>query len=103
MLAALVLALGTAATALADESGFISSVSLDYYAIECPGCTQDALEVGYRVCAAFDNRGTAAAVAEVLRSYNGPGQSNQAYWATQFAGYPADQLCPKHSGEIGPI
>ncbi|BBY28135.1 hypothetical protein GCM10023114_58170 [Mycolicibacterium sediminis] len=49
-----VVALGTAATASADEAGFVSSVdSLNYYALDCPGCAQDAVDVGYRACAAF--------------------------------------------------
>lgn len=104
IMATLGLALGTAATASASEQAFIDAIdSLDYYAIGCPGCAQDALDVGYRVCAAFDAGGDSAAIAEVLRSYNGPGQSNPEYHATLFAQYSAYELCPQHNGEIGPI
>lgn len=98
------LSLGTSATASADEATFIDSVaSLGYYAIECPGCTQDAVDVGYRACAGFDRGGADTAVQAVLDSYNGPGQKNPEYYATLFAQYAAYQLCPEHNGEIGPI
>lgn len=103
-LAAVGLALGTAGTASASEQGFIEAIdSLDYYAISCPGCAQDALDTGYEVCAAFDAGGEQAAIQHVLRTYNGPGQSNPEYYANLFAGYAAYQLCPQHHGEIGPI
>lgn len=104
LLAAAGIALTTAPVALASEETFIRAIdSLDHYAIECPECAQDALEVGYRVCAAFDAGGDTAAIAEVLRSYNGPGQTNPEYYATLFAQYSAYELCPQHNGEIGPI
>lgn len=104
LLAVVGLALGTAATASADEAGFVSAIdSLDYYAIDCPGCAQDAIDVGYRACAGFDRGGDNAAIQAVLDSYNGPGQSNAQYYATLFAQYAAYQLCPEHNGEIGPI
>lgn len=104
IVAVLSLALGTAATASADEAGFIDAIdSLDYYAIECPGCAQDAIDVGYRACAGFDRGGDNAAIRAVLDSYNGPGQRSPEYYATLFAQYAAYQLCPEHNGEIGPI
>jgi len=104
LLAVLGLALGTAGTASADEAGFIDAIdSLDYYAIECAGCAQDAIDVGYRACAGFDRSGKRAAIQAVLDSYNGPGQTNAEYYATLFAQYAAYQLCPEHNGEIGPI
>lgn len=104
LMAAAGIALGAAAPALASEQAFIDAIdSLDHYAIDCPRCAQDALDVGYRACSAFDAGGKTAAVQEVLRSYNGPGQSNPEYYATLFAQYSAYELCPKHNGEIGPI
>lgn len=104
MVAGAGIALGTAAPAFASEDAFIKAInSLDYYAIDCPGCAQDALDVGYRVCSAFDAGGKTAAAQEVLRSYNGPGQSNPEYYATLFAQYSAYELCPQHNGEIGQI
>lgn len=97
-------ALSTAATASADEAGFVSSIeSLNHYATECAGCTKDALDVGYKACAAFDRRGPAAAIQAVLQAYNGPGQTNQKYYATLFAQYAAHQLCPQYDGQIGQI
>ncbi|PRC48538.1 hypothetical protein C6A85_79335, partial [Mycobacterium sp. ITM-2017-0098] len=96
--------LAVAPVAGASEDAFIAAIdSLDHYAIECPGCAQDALHVGYRVCQAFDAGGDSAAIAEVLRSYNGPDQTNPEYYATLFAQYSAYELCPQHNGEIGPI
>lgn len=69
--------LAGAPVAGASEDAFLGAIdSLDYYSIECPGCAQDALDVGYRVCQAFDTGGDSAAIAEVLRSYNGPNQTN---------------------------
>lgn len=104
VLAVLGIALGTSTPASADENDFVSSIaSLDYYAIECAGCAQDALDVGYRACAGFDRGGSNAAVQAVLQAYNGPGQENREYYATLFAQYAAYQLCPEHNGEIGPI
>ena len=104
LLAVVGLALGTAATASASEQAFIEAIdSLDHYAIECPGCAQDALDVGYRACAGFDAGGDSAAIQAVLDSYNGPGQDNSHYYATLFAQYSAYELCPQHNGEIGPI
>ncbi|MEA2922774.1 MAG: hypothetical protein QOF07_2739 [Bradyrhizobium sp.] len=104
VLAVFGIALGTAATASADEADFVSSVeSLHYYAIDCAGCAQDALDVGYKACAGFDRGGQGAAVQAVLKAYNGPGQENSEYYATLFAQYAAHQLCPKHDGDIGPI
>lgn len=95
------IALATAPMASASEDAFIAAI--DYYAIDCAGCAEDALDVGYRVCAAFDAAGKTAAIQEVLRSYNGPGQSNAEYHANLFAQYSAYELCPQHNGEIGPI
>jgi uncharacterized protein DUF732 len=104
LLAAVGIGLACAPTASASEDAFIKAIdSLDYYAVDCPGCAQDALSVGYRVCKAFDAGGQSAAVEEVLRSYNGPGESNPEYHATLFAQYSAYELCPQHNGEIGPI
>lgn len=96
--------LAGAPVASASEQALIEAIdSLDYCAIGCPGCAQDALDVGYRACAAFDTGGDQAAIQEVLRAYNGPGQSNPEYHATLFAQYSAYELCPQHNGEIGPI
>lgn len=104
LLAATGIAFGTAPGASASEDAFIQAIgSLNYYAIECPGCAQDALNVGYRVCKAFDSGGQSAAVNAVLKAYNGPGQSNAEYHATLFATYAAHELCPQHDGEIAPI
>lgn len=104
LLTALGLALGTAGTASASEDAFIKAIdSLDYYAIECPGCAHDALDVGYKACAGFDAGGDTAAIQAVLDSYNGPGQDNAHYYATLFAQYSAYELCPQHNGEIGQI
>jgi hypothetical protein len=104
LLAGAGIALVGAPVASASEDAFIAAIdSLDYYAIDCAGCAQDALDVGYRVCAAFDAAGETAAIQEVLRSCNGPGQSNAEYHANLFAQYSAYELCPQHNGEIGPI
>lgn len=98
------IALGTAAPASADEVDFIGAISaLDYYAIDCSGCAQDAVDVGYWACAGFDRGGSPEAVRAVLDAYNGPGQRNLNYYATLFAQYAASELCPEHKGEIGPI
>ncbi len=97
------LALATAGSAYADEAGFIRSIdSLDYYATECPGCSEDAVGVGYRACAAL-SRSKQAAVQAVMTAYNGPGQTSREYYATLFTQYAAHQLCPEHDGKIGPI
>lgn len=102
-LAAMGLALGTAATASASEQAFIEAIdSLGYYAIGCPGCDQDVLDTGYEVCAAFDVS-EQAAIQHVLDTYNGPGQANPGYYANLFAQYSAYELCPQHNGKIGPI
>jgi hypothetical protein len=104
LLAAVGIALAGAPVATASEDAFVEAIrALEYYAIDCPGCAQDALDVGYRVCDAFDTAGKAAAIQEVLRSYNGPGQKNAEYHATLFAQYSAYELCPQHNGEIGQI
>lgn len=96
--------LAGAPTVGASEEAFVKAIdSLGYYAIHCPGCAEDALGVGYRVCAAFDTGGETAAIAEVLKSYNGPDQTNPEYYATLFAQYSAYELCPQHNGEIEPI
>jgi hypothetical protein len=85
----------------ASESGFVKAVdSLGHYAIGCPGCAQDAINVGYKACAAWDQGGQKAAIQTVLKSYNTDGSE---YYATLFAQYAGQELCPKHSGEIGPI
>lgn len=98
------IALGTAAPASADEVDFIGAISaLDYYAIDCPGCAQDAVDVGYQACAGFDRGGSPEAVRAVLDSYNGPGQSHADYYATLFAQAASYQLCPEHQDEIGSI
>lgn len=104
LLAVAGIALAGAPVASASEQAFIEAIdSLDHYAIGCSGCAQDALDVGYRACAAFDVGGDQAAIQEVLRSYNGPGQDNAHYYATLFAQYSAYELCPQHNGEIGQI
>ncbi|GAA2809973.1 DUF732 domain-containing protein [Mycolicibacterium pallens] len=104
VLAATGIAFGTAPVASASEDAFIQAISsLNYYAINCPGCAQDALNVGYRVCKTFDSGGQSAAIQAVLKAYNGPGQSNAEYHATLFATYAAHELCPQHDGEIAPI
>lgn len=96
--------LATAGTASADEAGFIAAIdSLDHYAIECAGCAQDAVDVGYRACAAFNRGGDQAAIRAVLDSYNADTEGSRNYYATLFAQYAAYQLCPEHNGEIGPI
>lgn len=96
--------LATAPVAGASEDAFVMAIdSLDHYAIECPGCAQDALDVGYRVCQAFDAGGDTAAIQEVLTSYNSDDSPNPEYYATLFAQYSAYELCPQHNGEIGPI
>lgn len=93
-----------APAAAASEDAFLAAIdSLEYYAINCPGCAEDALGVGYRVCAAFGSGGESAAIAEVLKSYNGPGQTHPEYYATLFAQYSAYELCPQHNGKIDPI
>lgn len=103
-LAGIGIAVAGAPVAAASEQAFVEAIdSLEYYATGCPGCDQDALEVGYRVCSAFDAGGSAAAIREVLNSYNGPGQNNPEYYAYLFAQYSAYELCPQHNGEIGPI
>lgn len=90
--------------AQASESGFVKAIdSIGYYATGCPGCAQDAISVGYRACAAWDQGGEMAAIRTVIKAYNGPGQPNAAYHATLFAQYAAQELCQKHRGEIGPI
>lgn len=102
--AVLGLMLGTAASASADEVDFVGAISaLDYYAIDCPGCAQDAVDVGYRACAGFDRGGSQAAVQAVLDAYNGPGQSHADYYATLFAQAASYNLCPEHQDEIGQI
>ncbi|MCV7170928.1 DUF732 domain-containing protein [Mycobacterium manitobense] len=104
MLAAAGMGLAGAPMAGASEDGFLKAIdSLNHYAIECPGCAEDALDVGRRVCAAFDSGGEAAAIQEVLLSYNGDDSPNRNYYATLFAQYSAVELCPEHNGEIGPI
>lgn len=96
--------LAGAPVASASEDGFLKAIdSLDHYAIECPGCAEDALGVGRRVCAAFDSGGEAAAVQEVLDSYNADDSPKKNYYATLFAQYSAVELCPEHNGEIEPI
>lgn len=96
--------LAGAPAAGASEDAFVKAIdSLGYYAITCPGCAEDALDVGYRVCAAFGTGGETAAIAEVLKSYNGPDQTNPEYYATLFAQYAAYELCPQHNGKIEPI
>lgn len=103
LLAAVGIALAGAPVASASEDAFIAAIdTMDYYAIDCPGCAQEALDVGYRVCDAFDAAGKDAAIQEVLRSYNGPGTHSN-YYATLFAQSAAYELCPQHNGEIGQI
>ncbi|GAB3227036.1 DUF732 domain-containing protein [Mycolicibacterium hippocampi] len=103
-LAALGVALAGAPVAGASENAFVKAIdSLDHYAIECAGCAKDALDVGYRVCQAFDAGGDTAAIQEVLNSYNGDDSPNRHYYATLFAQYSAYELCPQHNGEIGTI
>jgi hypothetical protein len=60
LLASIGIALGSAGTASASQDDFVRAIdSLNHYAIDCPGCAQDALNVGYRVCAAFGTGGGA--------------------------------------------
>lgn len=88
----------------AREDAVVKAIdSLDHSAIECPGCAQDALDVGYRVCATFESGGDTAAVQEVLISYHGDNRLNRRYHATLFAQYSAYELCPQHNGESGQI
>lgn len=95
------LALGTAATASADEASFIEAIeALDHYSTVYP---DETVQVGYRVCRAFDLGGDTAAVATVRKAYNGDTSESANYYATLFAQYAAYQLCPEHNGEIGPI
>ncbi len=107
MLAALVLsgaALGLAPVANADEAGFLNGIrALDHYALECPRCSQDAIDVGYRACKGFDLGGHQAAVAAVRKAYNADTSSSADYYATLFAQTASYQLCPQHQNEIGPI
>jgi len=90
--------------AQASESGFVKAIaSIGYYATGCPGCAQDAISVGYRACAAWDQGDEMAAIRTVMKAYNGPDQQSPEYHATLFAQYAGQELCPKHAGEIGPI
>lgn len=98
------LGLSLAPVASADEAGFLDGIrALDHYATECPGCEQDALDVGYRACKAFDLGGDQAAIATVLKAYNGDTSDSAQYYATLFAQYASYELCPEHQDEIGPI
>lgn len=93
-----------APVASADESGFIEAIdSLGHYALEAPGTIGDALDVGYRACAAFGQGGKQAAIQTVLDAYNADTSESADYYATLFAQYAAFNLCPAHDGEIGPI
>jgi hypothetical protein len=104
VLAVFGIALGTAASASADEADFIDAItSLHYYAVDCAGCARDAVDVGHKVCSAFASGGKSAAIQAVLTAYNGPGQENPEYYATLFAQYAAHDLCPNYDGQIGPI
>jgi len=90
--------------AQASESGFVKAVdSLNHYAIGCPGCAQDAISVGYRACAAWDEGGERAAIQTVMKAYNSDTSGSPEYYATLFVQYAGQELCPKHAGEIGPI
>ena len=103
-IAAAGLALVGTPVAGASEDAFVKAIaSLHHYAIECPGCAQDALNVGYRVCAAFDSGGKTAAIQTVLNAYNRDTSPSREYYATLFAQYSAYELCPQHDGDIGPI
>ena len=52
--------------AAADESGFIEAIdAVGHYSTVYP---DETVQVGYRVCAAFDRGGDAAAVQEVLKA-----------------------------------
>lgn len=101
VLAVLGIALGTAATASADESGFIEAIeALDHYSTVYP---DETVQVGYRVCRAFDLGGDQAAVATVRKAYNGDDSEFADYHATLFAQAAAYNLCPQHGDEIGQI
>lgn len=103
LLAVCGLAFGTAATASADDGTFVDAIaSLNHYAITCAGCDRDAINVGDKVCTAFVN-GKQAAIQAVQDSYDGPGQTNEEYYATLFAQFAAHDLCPKYDGQIGPV
>lgn len=103
-LAAVGIGLAAAPTASADEQGFIAAVdSLGHYATTAPGTADEAVVVGYRACAGFDNGGSAAAVRAVRQAYNGDTSESADYYATLFAQQAAYNLCPQHLGAIGPI
>lgn len=93
--------LATAGSASADESGFIEAINaVGHYSTVYPN---ETVQVGYRVCSAFDRGGDAAAVQEVLKAYNRDDSASREYYATLFAQSAAYNLCPRHRGEIGPI
>ncbi|MCV7007966.1 DUF732 domain-containing protein [Mycobacterium gordonae] len=94
-------ALGTAATASADEAGFIQRVQIvGHYSTVYPS---ETVQVGYRVCGAFSRGGKSAAIQEVLTAYNRDDSPNREYYATLFAQDAAFELCPQYAGLIGPI
>ncbi|WP_238997528.1 hypothetical protein [Mycolicibacterium sp. CBMA 361] len=80
--------LALAPVAQASESAFVSAVdSLGHFAIGCPGCASDALNVGYHACAAWDRGGKQAAIQAVRKFYNADSSDSADYYATLFAQY----------------
>lgn len=95
------IALATAAPAVADESGFINAINaVGHYSTVYPS---ETVQVGYRVCDAFQRGGKSAAIQQVLTEYNRDDSANREYYATLFAQSAATELCPQHAGEIGQI
>ncbi|OBB05452.1 hypothetical protein A5731_02010 [Mycolicibacterium conceptionense] len=98
------LGLAFAPAAVADEAGFLDGIrALDHYALDCPGCAQDAVDVGREACQAFDLGGDQAAIAAVRKAYNSDASESAEYYATLFAQSASFELCPEHRDEIGQI
>lgn len=90
-----------APVASADEQGFIEAIdAVGHYSTIYP---DETVQVGYRVCAAFDRGGDVAAIQEVMTAYNRDESPSREYYATLFAQSAAFELCPIHNGKIGPI
>lgn len=59
----------------------------------------EPVPVGYQVCSALDRGGDP--LAPVLRA---AGESKHSeYYATIFAGYAVQHLCPEHTGAVGSV
>lgn len=101
VVAGLGIMLGTASPASASESGFIDAVNaVGHYSTVYPS---ETIQVGYRVCGAFQRGGSSAAIQQVLKEYNRDDSVNREYYATLFAQSAATELCPQFAGLIGPI